>query len=156
MLNDTTQVQFGENTSHNAVYVRWYCGDGDDQWLYFPKNWNGRFQFLSTDAQGNQSSYTPFDDKADVTALAAYITTGTVSAAGITISAAGSVRDTLSCAKSGYTPIGIIGWEFSNTYGSLFKLTLEGNAVAYGVRNIHATSAINNATLTVTVLYKKT
>lgn len=78
------------------------------------------------------------------------VTTGTIS-----VAAAGNESGTLSAAKTGYTPVGIVGYRFPGTGSSnaaLFRLYLSGSTINYSVRSV---SGAISSTLVVYVLYRK-
>ena len=73
-----------------------------------------------------------------------------------TINAGGTASISVSCAKSGYTPIGVVGWANGGHTGFYpYELWVgSSTSIAVYVRNI-TSSAISNATLSVRVLYMK-
>lgn len=86
----------------------------------------------------------------------AYIVDSVTSSA-FNIAGNGSDNKTFSVAKSGYTPVGIVGWAFpgsGSSYAMLFRCYISGsNCVAY-VRNVSASASMASA-LRVWVLYRK-
>lgn len=80
-----------------------------------------------------------------------------VTSGAFSIAGNGSDNKSFSVAKSGYTPVGIVGWSFpgsGSSYAMLFRCYISGsNCVAY-VRNVSATATMTSA-LRVWVLYRK-
>lgn len=74
---------------------------------------------------------------------------------GITVSANGSQAGTVSVAKSGYTPFGVIGTNTTNGYAIPSACYVSGTTLYYRITNSHQTANVNNATLTVNILYLK-
>jgi hypothetical protein len=74
----------------------------------------------------------------------------------VSVPANGTNNGTFSVAKTGYTPIGIVGWQFPDTNSShlfLPRLYLSGNTCHWLARN--TTSSAYSGDLTVYVLYIK-
>lgn len=71
------------------------------------------------------------------------------------IAASGNSSGTVSVAKSGYTPIGIVGWNMSTVKASITRFYLNGSTLNYIVTN-STTSKINSVTLTARILYVAT
>ena len=77
------------------------------------------------------------------------------------VAASSSEDTTVSVAKTGYTPLGIVGWNFANATSSgtgrslvyLTKLYLSGTTATISVRNSTTTAA--KVKLTIFVLYRK-
>ena len=74
---------------------------------------------------------------------------------GITVTANGAQSGSVSVAKSGYTPLGVIGVNTSNGYGIPSACYISGTTLNYRITNSHQTSNVNNAQLTVNILYLK-
>lgn len=89
------------------------------------------------------------------------LTVETKSVDNISISATGNTDGTLSVAKSGYTPIGIIGWRIQNATSSgqyytrvfCWRLELSGATLYYGLGNYYSATA--KVKLSAIVLYRK-
>ena len=74
---------------------------------------------------------------------------------GITVGVNTAQSGSVSVAKSGYTPLGVIGVTTSNGYGIPSACYITGTTLNYRITNSHQTAAVNNATLTANVLYIK-
>lgn len=74
---------------------------------------------------------------------------------GVTVPANSAQSGSVSVAKTGYTPLGVIGVTTSNGYAIPSCLYVSGTTLYYRITNSHQTSNVNNATLTVNVLYLK-
>lgn len=79
----------------------------------------------------------------------------------ISVSATSSADGSFSVAKSGYTPIGIVGWRIQNATSSgayytrifAWRLELSGATLYYGLGNYYSSAA--KIKLTANVLYRK-
>lgn len=71
-----------------------------------------------------------------------------------TIAQGGVATGTASIAKSGYTPLGIMGWGNTGSSGFyLYSLMMSGTTLTASARNI-STGSISNAGVSVSILYR--
>lgn len=71
------------------------------------------------------------------------------------LAASGTISSTYSVSKSGYTPIGIAGWNVSAVKAAVTRLYIDENTLNYTITNM-TTSKINSVTMTVRILYVAT
>lgn len=86
--------------------------------------------------------------------LGSMLVVESVTSSSVNISGGGASGDqTIALAKSGYTPIGIVGMACSRGYGHIYKSYISGSTLTFGIFNNH-TSALD-MTLTAYVLWLK-
>lgn len=76
----------------------------------------------------------------------------------ITCPAAGSNNGSYAISRSGYTPLGLIGYSLSGSMSSwlnIQRLTVTSSTIDWMVRNPHASTASTGTKLAVYVLWQK-
>ncbi len=122
----------------NTPLWRWYFSGNMARQEWNGSAWGDPDYYIPRSQLASRFSTTSFD-----------ITPGSI--------AAGSTKfSTASCARTGYTPIGISGW-YLNGIATLqvYCCRLDGTDVQYGIRNPNTTASSSTGKLTVQVIYVK-
>ena len=64
---------------------------------------------------------------------------------------------TADVSKTGYTPMGVVGWSFDGSYGNCLtysKMTISGNTLTYLIAN-NGNNAASSVNCVVCILYRK-
>lgn len=118
--------------------------------LYFSHYGNLARQEWNGSTLGDADYYIPISQLASRFSTTSFdITPGSIAAGGAKFSSA-------SCARTGYTPIGISGW-YLNGIASLqvYCCRLDGTDVQYGIRNPNTSASSSTGKLSVQVIYVK-